>query len=103
MVSGHVDAMGRIVAIEDSGDGGRLFRFEVPQCFERWLVEKGSATIDGISLTVVAPRARTFAVAVIPETLRRTTLGTAHPEDAVHLEADMVGKWIERLLREREA
>ena len=101
MVSGHVDAIGRVAGIDDSGDGGRLFRFEVPEGFERWIVEKGSVTIDGISLTVVAPEGRSFAVAVIPETLRRTSLGTASVGDAVHLEADMVGKWIDHLLASR--
>ena len=90
---------GPVVAIDDSGDGGRLFRFEVPQGFERYLVEKGSVTIDGISLTVVDPKERRFAVAVIPEMLRRTSLGKAREGDAIHLEADMIGKWIERLLR----
>lgn len=101
LVSGHVDGLGRIVAIADSRDGGRLFTFEVPRGFERWLVGKGSVTIDGISLTVVAPRGRRFRVAVIPETLARTTLGAARVDDPVHLEADLVGKWIERLVRRR--
>jgi riboflavin synthase len=101
LVSGHVDALGRIAALEDSGDGGRLFTFEVPRGFERWLVAKGSVTIDGISLTVVAPRARRFRVAVIPETLARTTLGHAHIGAPVHLEADLIGKWVERLVRRR--
>jgi riboflavin synthase len=101
LVAGHVDALGRIAARADSRDGGRLFTFEVPRGFERWLVPKGSITIDGISLTVVAPRARRFRVAVIPETLARTTLGSARVGEPVHLEADLVGKWIERLVRRR--
>jgi len=99
LVSGHVDALGRIVERVDSRDGGRLFTFEVPRGFERWLVAKGSVTIDGISLTVVAPRAKRFRVAVIPETLAWTTLGQAQAGDPVHLEADLIGKWIERLVR----
>ncbi|MEQ1891828.1 MAG: riboflavin synthase, partial [Planctomycetota bacterium] len=99
LVSGHVDALGRIAARVDSRDGGRLFTFEVPRGFERWLVAKGSITIDGISLTVVAPRGRRFRVAVIPETLARTTLGAAQVGEPVHLEADLIGKWIERLVR----
>jgi len=99
LVSGHVDALGRIVALADSRDGGRLVTFEVPRGFERWLVAKGSVTLDGISLTVVAPRGRRFRVAVIPETLAWTTLGTARAGDPVHLEADLIGKWVERLVR----
>lgn len=98
IVSGHVDGAGEVVAITDVGDGGRVFGFEVEAGFERYLVDKGSVTIDGVSLTVVAPEARRFEVAVIPETLRVTTLGTAAVGDRVHLEADALGKWVERLL-----
>jgi len=97
LVSGHVDASGQIVGVDDSGDGGRLFTFEVAEGFDRYLVEKGSVCIDGISLTVVEPKERRFQVAVIPLTLELTSLGTAKIGDAVNLEADMIGKWIERL------
>lgn len=98
LVSGHVDALGRVVSLEDSADGGALLTLEVPAGFERWLLEKGSMTIDGVSLTIVAPRARRFRVALIPETLRKTTLGLARVGEPVHLEADLFGKWVERLL-----
>jgi len=101
MVSGHVDAVGQVVEIRDSGDQGRDFVFEVPAGFERYLVPKGSVTIDGISLTVVKPEGRRFQVAVIPETLQRTSLGSAAVGDRVHLEADLIGKWVERLLAYR--
>jgi riboflavin synthase len=101
LVSGHVDAVGRIAAVEDRGDGGRLLTVEVPRAFERWLVEKGSVTVDGVSLTVVQPEGRRFAVALIPETLRRTTLGSARTGERVNLEGDAVGKWIERLIGAR--
>jgi len=101
LVSGHVDGRGRVASIEESGDGGRWLVFEVEDGFERWLVEKGSVSIDGISLTVVSPAGSGFLVAVIPETLRRTTLREAEVGRAVHLEADMVGKWIDRLLTAR--
>jgi len=97
LVSGHVDGVGQVLAIEDAGDGGRRFTFRVPNGFERYLLQKGSVAVDGVSLTVVDPRGRDFDVAAIPETLARTTLGTARPGDAVHLEADMIGKWVERL------
>ncbi len=101
LVSGHVDGLGRIVEIEDARDGGRVFRFEAPAAFERWLIEKGSVAVDGVSLTVVAPRGRRFSAAVIPETLRRTSLGGAEVGQGVHLEADQIGKWVEKLLGER--
>jgi riboflavin synthase len=101
MVSGHVDGMGSIEAVEDSGDGGRLFRFRVPSELERYLIEKGSVTLDGISLTVVEPAGGHFAVAVIPETLEVTSLGSAVPGQRVNVEADLVGKWIEKLLPPR--
>lgn len=98
LVSGHVDGQGRIDAIEDSGDGGRLFTFELEAPLERYLIEKGSITLDGISLTVVGPSGPRFQVAVIPVTLELTTLGAAEVGQRVNVEADLVGKWIERLL-----
>jgi len=99
LVSGHVDGVGRVEAIEETRDGGKRFVLEVPKGFERYLIEKGSVCVEGISLTVVAPGGRRFEVAVIPETLARTSLGSARAQERVHLEADLVGKWIERLLR----
>lgn len=101
LVAGHVDGCGRIADLCDSGDGGRVFTFEVPASFERYLIEKGSVAIDGISLTVVGPRDRRFDVAVIPVTLDVTHFGEAAVGDEVHLEADMIGKWVERLLPAR--
>jgi riboflavin synthase len=103
MVSGHVDGRGRIAAIKDVGDGGRIFTFEVEPAFVTYLVKKGSVSVDGISLTVVEPQGRCFEVAIIPTTLERTSLGTAVVDQPIHLEADMVGKWIEHLLQERGA
>jgi riboflavin synthase len=101
LVSGHVDGVGEIAGIEDSGDGCQTFTFRVPEGFERYLVSKGSVSVEGISLTVVEPRGRDFDVAVIPETLARTNLGRARVGQRVHLEADMIGKWVERMLLER--
>ena len=98
LVSGHVDGLGTLTRLFDRGDGGSEMHFQVPEGLERYLLEKGSITIDGVSLTVVEPRGRDFHVAVIPETLKRTTFGAARPGDRVHTEADLVGKWIEKLL-----
>lgn len=102
LVSGHVDGGGRIVEVLDVGDGGRVFTFEVDGGLERYLVEKGSVTIDGISLTVVEPEGARFRVAVIPVTLALTNFGTAEIGQRVNVEADMIGKWIERLVLQRE-
>ncbi len=99
MVSGHVDAPGRVVGSEPMGDGGTEMTFEVPESLERFLVDKGSITLDGISLTVVRPEGRQFRVALIPLTLELTSLRDAQPGDEIHMEADLVGKWIERLTR----
>ena len=101
MVSGHVDSTGRVQAIDESGDGGKFFHFEVPDEFRRYLIEKGSVGIDGISLSVVKPTANLFGVAVIPVTLEVTSLGTIQVGDPIHLEADMIGKWVERMLAVR--
>ncbi|MEZ6018258.1 MAG: riboflavin synthase [Planctomycetota bacterium] len=99
MVSGHVDAVGVISGIEDTGDGGWRLAVDVPRGFERWLVDKGSVTVDGISLTVVEPAGQRFYVAVIPHTIAVTHLATARVGQEVNLEADLVGKWVERLAR----
>src|SRR5215469_11695815 len=75
LVAGHVDGVGKIVAIKPEGDS-HLYTFEVKRLESRYLVEKGSVSIDGISLTVFGIKGRTFNVAVIPHTLKVTTLGT---------------------------
>lgn len=98
LVSGHVDGVGHISAWEDHGDGGRTMEVEVPPALARYLVDKGSITVDGISLTVVSPKECRFSVALIPLTLQHTSLGTARVGQRVNLEADCIGKWVERLL-----
>lgn len=98
IVSGHVDGGGELVRIEDPGDGGRLYHFRLDEPLHRYLIEKGSVAIDGISLTVCEPHAGAFHVALIPVTLEATNLGTAEVGQRFNIEADQVGKWIERLL-----
>ena len=98
LVTGHVDGGGTLVALREAGDGGRVATFEVDPGLERYLVEKGSIALDGVSLTVVAPRARRFDVALIPHTLAATTLGGARVGERVNVEADAIGKWVERML-----
>jgi riboflavin synthase len=96
MVSGHVDGVGRIVSISPEGDS-RLYTFAAPPGVARYLVEKGSVAIDGISLTVFAIRKNRFSVALIPHTLKMTTLGFKQPGAAVNLESDMLVKYVERV------
>lgn len=98
LVSGHVDGGATLVEIVDSGDGGQVQTIEVDPGLERYLIEKGSICIDGISLTVVEPKDRRFDIALIPVTLEVTNLGTAVVGQRFNIEADMVGKWIEKLV-----
>jgi riboflavin synthase len=97
LVSGHVDGIGRLLSIKREGDS-RLYTFEVPAAQARYLVEKGSVAIDGISLTVFGIRGRRFSVALIPHTLKFTTLGGKCPGDPVNVESDMLVKYVERIL-----
>jgi len=100
LVSGHVDGVGKIVAIAPEGDS-KLYTFEVPPAQARYLVEKGSVAIDGVSLTVFAITGRRFSVALIPHTLKLTTLGRKGPGAAVNVESDMLVKYVERILSGR--
>jgi riboflavin synthase len=104
VVQGHVDGVGRLVARDALSDGSTRMRFTIPEPLLRYVVEKGSITIDGISLTVAAVDDATCAVevAVIPHTLAVTTLGPKAPGDPVNIEADVLAKHVERLLRLQE-
>lgn len=92
LVQGHVDGTGRVVA------GAPDLEIEAPDGVRRYLVEKGSVTVDGVSLTVVAVTPGGFTVAVIPHTMAVTTLGRRRPGDTVNLEADVMAKYAEQLL-----
>jgi riboflavin synthase len=100
LVSGHVDGLGRIVSIKPEGDS-KLFAFEVAPAQARYLVEKGSVAIDGISLTLFSVKDTNFSVELIPHTLRSTTLGFKQPGDAVNIENDMLVKYVEKILAVR--
>ena len=97
IVQGHVDGIGEILELRRTGRSAEL-AISVPAGLERYLVEKGSVAMDGISLTVSALRPGGFAVAVIPYTLERTTLQAARVGDRVSLEMDVIAKYVERLL-----
>ena len=100
LVAGHVDGVARIVAVKPEG-GSRLFTFEAPASEVRYLVEKGSVALDGISLTCFGIKGRHFSVALIPHTLKVTTLGDRKAGDKVNFESDMLVKYVEKMLAER--
>jgi riboflavin synthase len=97
LVQGHVDGVARIIDRTPVGDGEEV-RIELPPDLERYLVEKGSIAVDGVSLTVAGVGTGWFAVALVPHTLKVTTLGDRRPGDLVQLEVDVVAKYVERLV-----
>jgi riboflavin synthase len=103
-VLGHVDATGRVKVLRPEGADGESWRFgvEVPQEFARYIVPKGSITVDGISLTVASWDGHVVEIAVIPYTYEHTNLRDRVVGDAVNLEADVLGKYIESYLEARE-
>jgi riboflavin synthase len=96
IVQGHVDGVGTLVA-RSPGERSDELRFELPQRLARYVVEKGSIAVDGVSLTVAGVQDGGFSVALIPTTLAHTTLGVRRPGDSVNLEVDVVAKYVERL------
>ena len=97
MVQGHVDAVGEVLARAPEGQGARL-SIRLPEAIAPLVVEKGSIAVDGVSLTVAALGPDRFEVALIPDTLARTTLGDAGPGTQVNLEADLVARHVARLV-----
>jgi riboflavin synthase len=100
IVQGHVDGVGEVLAVEPEGEA-QLWEFGAPAGVLRYTVEKGSVCVDGISLTVVALRNASFTVSILPQTRANTNLGELRVGDRVNLEADVVGKYVERLLEPR--
>jgi riboflavin synthase len=99
IVQGHVDGVGTVSEIDRGDDGGVVVTVDVPDSLRRYLVEKGSITIDGVSLTVADITDDGFSVALIPHTLQVTTLGLRNLGDTVNLEVEVLAKYVERLLR----
>ncbi|MFB6129324.1 MAG: riboflavin synthase [Salinigranum sp.] len=97
VVQGHVDATTSVETVESVGEDWR-FEFALPEGIERYVVEKGSVALDGISLTVAAREEDRFAVAIIPTTHDLTTLSEKSVGDPVHVEVDVVAKYVERML-----
>jgi riboflavin synthase len=97
LVQGHVDGVGTIIAREP-GENWEIVRISLPGGLARYLVEKGSITVDGISLTVVDAGDDQFSVSLIPTTLELTTLGRKAVGEPVNLEADVIAKYVERMI-----
>jgi riboflavin synthase len=95
-VQGHVDGVGRVRSVGPEGDSRRV-AIEAPEAVLRYCVEKGSITVDGVSLTITALTEETFEVALVQHTLDATTLGSLEPGDSVNLEVDVLAKYVERL------
>ncbi|MDP9424796.1 MAG: riboflavin synthase [Actinomycetota bacterium] len=100
IVQGHVDGVGEVLRVTPEGDA-EIWEFSAPESVLRYAVEKGSVCVDGISLTLVSVRERSFTVSILPQTKEATNLEGLAPGDRVNLEADVIGKYVERLLGPR--
>lgn len=96
LVQGHVDTTARIVSVRNEGEA-KIYGFELPRRFSRYIIEKGSIAVDGISLTVVDSRPGRFTVSLLAYTLARTTLGRKRVGDRVNIELDLLAKYLEKL------
>lgn len=97
LVAGHIDGVGEVLSVEEEGEG-KVIRIGVPDGNGRYVIEKGSIAVDGISLTVMEAAEGSFSIALIPHTLKETTLGDAKVGDLVNLEYDLIGKYVEKLM-----
>jgi riboflavin synthase len=100
LVTGHVDGIGTVESTDDIGEHRQL-RFGLPEALARYVVVKGSVTINGVSLTVNKVEDRFFTVNLIPHTLSHTNLGMLQPGSRVNIETDLVGRYVERLMEYR--
>ena len=101
VVQGHVDGTGTVAAVRADGFARRV-EVELPEELRRYVVERGSVAVDGVSLTVAGITGAGFEVSLIPETLERTNLGSAEPGRVVNIEVDVVARYVERLLSTKE-
>jgi riboflavin synthase len=97
LVQGHVDGTGTIISRSPAEHWDQV-RISLPASISRYVVHKGSIAVDGISLTISALADTWFEVCLIPETLKRTTMGARHPGEVVNLEVDVIAKYVERLM-----
>jgi riboflavin synthase len=98
LVQGHVDGVAIVVDRKTEAESGAVLRIRLPEGSERYVVEKGSIAVDGVSLTVAAVDGEAFEVALVPHTLAATTLGRRGPGDRLNVEVDVVAKYVERLM-----
>ena len=101
IVQGHVDATGEVVALDALGDENWWLKVRVPKSLDRYLVEKGSVTLDGISLTIAALDGDVIGVTIIPHTFANTTIGQARVGSRLNVEVDVLAKHVEKLLAHR--
>lgn len=102
LVSGHVDARARVEDRRSAGDF-TLFTFSLSRFLAKYVIEKGSIAVNGVSLTVNSCEGERFTVSIIPHTLAVTTLGELKPGDMVNVEVDIIGKYVEKLLMDKSA
>jgi riboflavin synthase len=102
VVQGHVDGTGTVAAVREDGIARRV-EVDLPEELRRYVVERGSIALDGVSLTVACLTETGFEVSLIPETLERTTLGAAEPGSIVNIEVDVVARYVERLTSREES
>ena len=104
IVQGHVDGVGKLIALERIAESGNFWlRIELPADVEKYTVYKGSISIEGISLTVAKLEGRTCSVAIIPHTVEMTNLNSLKPGDPVNLEADLIAKYVEKMMTNEPA
>lgn len=99
IVQGHVDGTGELISLEELRDGNWWLKLRIPSELDRYLVHKGSIAIDGISLTIASLEDRVVGATIIPHTYANTTLGFAKPGSRLNLEADILAKHVEKLLK----
>jgi riboflavin synthase len=100
IVQGHVDGVGKVLGVRSEGEA-EIWEFGAPEVVLRYCVEKGGICVDGISLTIVTVGEGSFTVSILPQTRANTNLGVLREGDRVNLEADVIGKYVERLLEPR--
>jgi riboflavin synthase len=100
IVQGHVDGVGEVLGVRSEGEA-EIWEFAAPESVLRYAVEKGSVCVDGISLTLVSVEKGSFTVSILPQTRANTNLAELGEGDRVNLEADVIGKYVERLLEPR--
>lgn len=102
IVSGHVEDIGIVESIEKDGEDSWVIRIRYPEQAAKYFIHKGGVTVDGIALTVNEPTAKDFGVAIIPHTFTATTIQAWKPGKKVHLEYDMIAKYVDRMMTLRE-